>query len=205
MAIAKNNTDYVSTGKGVAGGYFFSAAKPATDEAFQTLIAKLLSLSNELSEDDGFANLGYISSDGMTVSESVSTTNETDMNGDTVYTTSSDRTETLACNLLEQNVAAFKEVYGTSNVTVDKSGVVTIHHTNAEHENRIYVAELVLKDGRRKRMIIGAGQVTEHGDQTINSSTLLGNDITITCNSFSYKIGDDDFSDTIVEVIGEVA
>lgn len=201
MAIIQNNADYVSTGKGVKGGYFFSAAKPATDEAFQTLMTKLLDLSKELSDSDGFANLGHIASDGITVSESKSTSNETDMNGDTVYTTSADRTETLRCQLIERRADALKEIYGTGNV--EGTDTLTIHHNGDDHENRVYVAELVLKDGTRDRMIIGAGQVTEIGDMTINSQTLYGREITVTCNSFSYTANGKTYSDTIAEVQGK--
>jgi hypothetical protein len=65
------------------------------------------------------------------------------------------------------------------------------------------VAELVLKDGRRWRKVIPDGQVTEIGDLTENSSTILAREITVAMNVFSWTEGTGSeavsHSDTMVE------
>ena len=185
MATIPNSTDNVSTGKGVAGGYLFSTPKPATAEALDTLITGLLAMG-ELS--DSFSNMGYVANDGLTESESKSTSTETDMNGDTIYTTSSDRTETWKVRLVEMKRAAtLKAIYGDSNV----SGTTPLvaQHNNDDNPELVWVLELALKDGSRARKVMPLGQVTERGDMTINSTTLLGREITITGNMYTNAAG----------------
>lgn len=185
MATIPNSTDNVSTGKGVAGGYLFSAPKPGTTEALDTLITGLLAMG-ELS--DSFSNLGFVANDGLTESESKSTSTETDMNGDPIYTTSSDRNETWKVRLVEmKREAALKEIYGDGNV----SGTTTLvaQHNGDDHPEHVYVLELVLKDGSRARKVMPLGQVTEIGDMVINSTTLLGREITISGNMYTNAAG----------------
>lgn len=202
MAIA-NSAKAVSTGKGVAGGYLFSA--PRTSAVLATL-AGLNNFETALSSD--FVNLGHVSSDGIVNGESVSTNTDTDMNGDPINTSRSDRTETVKVTLVERREASLKETYGQSNVSVTAGtgtapDVATTHHNNEERDHRVYVAELVKKDGLRWRVIIPDGQVTEVGDLTINSATLLGRELTINCNTYTYTTGSGTsevtHADTIIE------
>lgn len=189
MTTVANNAKTVSTGKGVAGGYFFSA--PRTTAVLESLTG-LSDFTTSL--NDAFVNLGYISSDGIVIGESVTTNTDNDMNGDPVNTSRSDRTETVRVTLIERRADALKEQYGQSNVSVaaGTSGapdVATVHHNNDERDHRVYVAELVKKDGLRWRVIIPDGQINEIGDLTINSSTLLGREATINCNAYTYTVG----------------
>lgn len=190
MAIVPNSAQNVSTGKGVAGGYFFSA--PRTEAVLATL-AGLSDFSTNLS--DSFVNLGHISSDGIVVSESATTNTDTDMNGDPINTSRSEREETVRVTLVERRADALKEQYGQNNVTVvdgtsDAPDLATTLHTNDDRDHRVYVAELVKKDGLRWRVIIPDGQITEIGDLTINSATLLGREATISCNVYTWTEGE---------------
>ena len=196
---SQNNAQNVSTGKGVAGGYFFSA--PRTAEVLATLPG-LSDLSTPLHQS--FANIGYIASDGIVESESVDTSTATDMNGEPIDTSRSNRTETERIKLVEVKRDALAEQYGHSNVT-DEAGLITAHHNNAEHDHRVYVAELVLKDGRRWRKVIPDGQVTEVADLTINSSEIVGREVTISCNTYTWVEGTGDdavtHADTVIDYI----
>lgn len=118
MATA-NDTKNVSTGKGVAGGYFFSA--PRTTAVLASLPG-LSDLSARLHE--AFVNIGYVASDGITESESVDSSTATDMNGDPIDTSRSNRTETERVKLVEVKRDSLAEQYGHSNVT-DASGLIT--------------------------------------------------------------------------------
>ena len=50
---------------------------------------------------------------------------------------------------------------------------------------RIYVADLLLRNGRRWRSILPQGQVTEIGELTVASSELVGRETTITANAWT--------------------
>ena len=169
-ATGSNTVANVSTTKGVAGGYFFSAPSTATVPT---------DYSTALGSD--FVNLGFISEDGVT--ESIETDAETlvDMNGDAVFTASSSRTETITMTLIEVKEAALKEIYGHDMVTATTS-LITVRHGSHTASERIYVLELVLRDGRRWRQVAPAGQVTEVGEMSLASGELAGREITITCN-----------------------
>ena len=170
MPTGSNTVANVSTTKGVSGGYFFSAPSSVTPP---TDISTALPTS--------FVNLGFISEDGVT--ESIETDSESmvDMNGDTVYTASSSRTETITLTLIEVKESALKEIYGQSMVTT-ANDLITVKHGAHDDPARVYVLELVLRDGRRWRQVVPAGQVTEVGEMTLASGEMAGREITITCN-----------------------
>ena len=94
--MADNNTANVSTGKGVKGGYWFSA--PAsdenlakiTDESLKDFDAKVLETLTDA------VNLGYISEDGWNESEDRDTEDFKDVNGDVVDSSTSSRVESVA-------------------------------------------------------------------------------------------------------------
>ncbi len=170
MPTGANTVANVSTTKGVAGGYFYSAPSTATVPT---------DITTALPAD--FVNLGFISEDGVT--ESIETDSESmvDMIGDTVYTASSSRTETITATLIEVKEAALKEIYGHDMVTAT-TDLITVRHGSHTASERIYVLELVLRDGRRWRQVVPAGQVTEVGEMSLASGELAGREITITCN-----------------------
>ena len=169
MTAVQNNTANVSVGKGVVGGYFYSAPTTATLPT---------DYSTALSAD--YVNLGYLTSDGLVISESTETTDFNDLNGDIIETARSSREETMQVTFAELKAATQKELYGQSKVT-DSSGVITIDHTNAERDERIYVFEAVYKNGRRGRIVACKGKVTELGDVTYASTGLAARQCTIKC------------------------
>lgn len=168
--MAENNTANVSAGKGVAGGYIFSAPLTAT---VPTDITTALGTA--------FVNLGFISEDG--IEEEIEKDNESfvDMNGDTVAVATSSREETITATLIEVKKDSLAEQYGHQNV-MDVNGVITVKHNGIEPESRIYVLELLLKDNRRWRQVIPNGKVTEVGSLSIASGELVGREITITAS-----------------------
>lgn len=168
--MADNSTANVSAGKGVLGGYFFSAPLTASVPSDNT---------SALSAD--YVNLGYISEDG--IDEDISKDNETfkDMNGDVILVASSSREETIKATLIEVKKDALAEQYGHSNVT-DVNGVITVKHNSTEPDQRIYVLELLLKDNRKWRQVIPNGKVTEVGTLSIASGDLVGREVTITAS-----------------------
>lgn len=168
MATATNNTQNVSVTKGVEGGYFFSApAGTALPTDYSTTL------------NAAFVNLGFIGPDGVSETVEMNTDNLTDMNGSVIGTASSGRTETIKLKLVEIKKDSLAEIYGHANVT-DASGTIKVEHKAGGYQSRVYVLELLLKDGRKWRQVITNGEVTEIGDLSLAASEMAGREITIT-------------------------
>lgn len=178
----KNSTENVSAAKGVKGGYFFSAP---LGTAVPTDITSAL--------DENYVNLGYVLEDGFVFSEDTDNTEVKDINGDTIANLSGSRTETVQVTLAEVKKDTLSEVRGHANVK-DEKGILTVKHNSEERETRVYVLELILKDGRRQRSVIPAGKVTEIGDVTYHSSDVVAFELTITCFV-------DENGDTVIDYI----
>lgn len=179
----QNSSDNVSVGKGVKGGYFFSV------EATATNLAKISSGLSDFTKKvtDVFTDaalLGFITEDGWVIAEDRSTDSIVDVNGDTIATSTSSYTETTTATLVEMKASVLKEMYGQDNVT-DLNGLLTAYHTSGDLPERIYIADLVLKNERKWRHAIPKGQITELGDLTIASGDLVGREVTITGNSYT--------------------
>lgn len=162
-----NNTANVSAGKGVKGGYIFSA--PVGTE---------LPTDFETALDAAFKCLGFISEDGYVESVSEDSSDIVDMNGDLMDSTSSNRVESAQVTFAEIKAETLKRQYGEDNVT-DEDGVITVKHNSDSHPTFPYVLELVLKNGRRWRKVVPQGQSSELDDLTIASSELCQRPITI--------------------------
>lgn len=172
MSFASNDTKNVSVGKGVKGGYLFSAPVGTP------LPTRFDTTADDL--DEAWVNLGYISEDGMNNPIDNESNPFTDLNGDTIENAASTYTETWVFTLVEQRAASLSEEYGHDNVT-DEEGQITAKHNSKSKHYRSYVALLILKDGRRQTSVIPMGQVTSVGEKQYNSSNLVGRELTVTC------------------------
>lgn len=173
MAVAAtNDTKNVSVGKGVKGGYLFSAPVGTTLPTTFSTTAKDL--------DEAFVNLGYVSDDGVSNEIDSDSEDFQDLNGDTIEVSSSSYTETMVFTLVEQKKDTLAEEYGHDNVT-DEGGLITAKHNSLAKERRSYVLLILLKDGRRQTTVIPEGQVTEVGEKQYASSELVGRELTVTC------------------------
>lgn len=166
--MAQNDTANVSVGKGVAGGYFYTAPLGTT-----------LPTDYESPLSD-FENCGFITDEGITASTDSNSETYKDLNGDDILTASSGRTRTIALQFAEMNAQSLAEVFGDDNVTVGVDGAITVHHNNAEMPHRSIVMELVLRDGRKWRRVIEDAQVTAWDDMTVASSELVTLGVTYT-------------------------
>ena len=168
MAEATQNTAAnVSAGKGVTGGYIYTAP---VGTALPTDITTKL--------DAAFKTLGFISEDGFVETVEEDTDDLVDMNGDVMDSTNSNRVESATLTLAEIKAGALKAQYGEENVE-DKNGIITVKHNSNSHSTFSYVLELVLKDGRRWRKVIPQAKTTELGDMTVSSSELCQREMTI--------------------------
>ena len=162
-----NNTANVSAGKGVKGGYIFSAP-----------VGTALPTDIETERDPAFKVLGFISEDGYVETIDGDSDDIVDMNGDPIDSTFSNRVETAQFTLAEIKSETLKRQYGAENVT-DVDGIITVKHNSDSHPSFSYILELILKNGRRWRKVIPEGQSSELDDLTIASSELCQRQITI--------------------------
>ena len=156
----KNNQDNVSAGKGVKGGYIFSAPTGTT-----------LPTDIETSLDPAFKCLGFISEDGYVETVEEDSEDMVDMNGDLMDSSTSNRVESAQVTFAEIKSETLKRQYGENNVT-DVNGLITVKHNSDSHPVFVYVLELVLKNNRRWRKVVPQGQSSELDDLTIASSEL---------------------------------
>lgn len=129
----------------------------------------------------GWTNLGYISEDGLTNSNSPETSTIKAWGGDTVLTTQTEKNDTFQFTLIEaMDVNVLKLVYGDSNVTGTLADTIQISATTKQAEPHAVVVDMVLKDGILKRIVIPNAVVSSVGDITYSDSAAVGYQVTLT-------------------------
>ena len=114
-----NNTDNVSSAKGVSGGYIF-CAPVGTD----------LPTDIKTSSTPAFLVLGFISEDGYVESQSSDSEEITDMNGELIASPRTKRVESAKFTLAEIKADTLKVQYGEDN----PQGRERPHHRKAQRE-----------------------------------------------------------------------
>ena len=162
-----NNQENVSSGKGVKGGYIYSAP-----------VGTALPTDIKTSLGDAFECLGFISEDGYVEGVSEDSNDLTDMNGDLMDSSNSNRVETGQVTLAEIKADTLRRQYGDGNVT-DEGGVITVRHNADSHPTFAYVLLLQLKNGRKWTKVIPMAQSSELDDLTVSSSELCQRALTL--------------------------
>lgn len=163
----KNNTDNVSSAKGVKGGYIFRAP-----------VGTMLPTDIKTVLDPAFKVLGFISEDGYVETLETDSEDIVDMNGDLMDSPQTSRVESAQFTLAEIKAETLKVQYGDENVT-DEDGIITVKHNGDSVTTSAYVLELLLKNGRRWRKVVPKGQSSELDDLTIAVGELCARAITI--------------------------
>lgn len=165
-----NTATNVSTGKPSKSGAIFFAPLGTT-----------LPTSADDTKDAAFVALGYVSEDGLENDNSPESDQVKAWGGDTVLNLQTDRPDSFHFTLLEVlNSDVLKAVYGSENVTIDGSGNITVKATADELSSGSWVIDMIMRGGRKKRIVIPNGTISELGTITYKDDEAVGYELTIT-------------------------
>lgn len=159
-----------------------SAGKPKIGGAVSVApLATALPTDATTTLNSAFANLGYISEDGLTNENTPETDNVKAWGGDTVLITQSEKTDTFTFTLIEVlNVDVLKFVYGDDNVTGTLAEGITVKANAEEAEDREIVIDMILRNGALKRIVIPLGRISEIGEISYTDEDAVGYEVTVT-------------------------
>lgn len=160
----------VSTGKPKVGGAVFRAPVGTT---LPTDAATTLNVA--------FKEMGYISDEGLTNANTVTSNSVKDWGGVVVMTIQDEKKDQFKFTPIESlNVEVLKAVYGDTNVTEDATNhTITVHATAAEAIEYSWVFDLVMRGGALKRIVLPNAKISELGDIVYNSADPVGYPITL--------------------------
>lgn len=164
------NAANVSTGKPKITGAVYRAPLGTTlpVDASTTLAA-------------AFKELGYVSEDGVTNTNSPESDSIKEWGGSKVLVYQSEMPDDWKLTLIESlNPEVLKTVYGDSNVTVDDvNHTIKVKATAETRLDAIYVIDMALKGGAMKRVVIPDGSLSEIGEIVYKGDEAIGYELTI--------------------------
>lgn len=165
-----NTATNVTTGKPNISGAVFVAPKGTT---LPTDATTALDLTK-------FVCLGYVSEDGLENNNEMDVSSIKAWGGMIVYRSLNELDDNFVLTLIEsENTDVLKAVYGSSNVTVDASGNITVNVKADDPEEKVWVFDLALRNNRAKRIVIPDGAITSRETITYNDSDAVGYGITV--------------------------
>lgn len=168
------NTAQVTAGKPKVGGHVFRA--PVGTELPTDALTELSS---------AFIDMGYISEDGVTNSNSPESETVNAWGGTPVLVTASSKEDTYQATFISAlNAEVQKMVYGDANVTgTDVATGITVTANNKDLTEYSYIIEMLAKGDVAHRVVIPSAKPTEIGDIVYNDSDPVGYEVTLGCNA----------------------
>ena len=163
------NKNYVTTGKPKTSGAVFRAP-----------IGTTLPTTAKATLDQAFIELGHISEDGLTNSNSPSAETIKDWSGQAVLIVSTEKPDTFKLKFIEAaNPEVAKGVYGANNVTVDSTTGYSLAVNANPVEHYSYVFDIALSNGGLRRIVVPDGSITELSDIVYKFDEAVGYDVTL--------------------------
>lgn len=166
----QNNTANVTAGKpnNVTGAVFAAPDGTTLPTDATTSLAS------------AFKCMGYSSEDGLTNAITRESEAIKAWGGDTVLTPQTEYEETFSFKLIEPLKSdVLKIVYGDSNVT-ETSSLRTTKANSKELPSHVWVFDMVMSNGKARRIVVPKAKVTEIGEITYTDNDVVGYELTIT-------------------------
>lgn len=129
-----------------------------------------------------FKSLGYVSEDGLTNTNSPSSSDVKAWGGDVVMSLLTEKPDKFKFKLIENiNEDVLKTIYGADNVdSTTSSGVTKITAKSEDLPLKAYVFDMVLNDSTIKRIYVPQAKITSIGDIVYKDDEAIGYDVEIT-------------------------
>lgn len=158
-----------------------SAAKPKVGGAISTAALGTLvpeDAKSVLGED--YANLGYISDDGLTNEITRESESVKAWGGTVVASLQTEKSDKFTYKLIEiTNIDVLKEVFGQKNVKGSLEEGIKVTVNSDELDERVIVIDMILKGGILKRVVIPKGKIIEMSEVTYKDDELIGYEVTV--------------------------
>ena len=158
-----------------------TAGKPAVGGAiYRAPLGTTLPTDEDTALGSAFVSLGYCSEDGLRNTNSGESSDIKAWGGDPVLNVMTSKTDVWNVTLIEAlNPDVLKTVYGTNNVTGTLENGITVYATSDDYEEFVFVADMIMRDGAKKRIVIPDGKITAVGEITYSDSAAVGYALTI--------------------------
>ena len=164
------NVNYVTAGKPKIGGAVYRAPLGTT-----------LPTDATTALNSAFVDLGYVSEDGVTNSNTAESDDVKAWGGDTVISLQTDKTDTFTMTLIESmNADVLKAVFGSTNVTGTFATGITVKANAEEQAEAAWVIDMVARGNAKHRVVIPSAKISEVGEITYTDSEVAGFEITLT-------------------------
>lgn len=164
------NTANVTAGKPKIGGAVYRAPLGTT------LPTDAVTALNE-----AFVDMGYVSEDGVTNSNTIESDDIKAWGGYTVLALQTDKTDTFQMTLIESmNINVLKAVFGDDNVTGTLANGITVEANATEQEDAAWVIDMIARGNVKHRVVIPSGKISEVGDTVYSDTEAVGFEVTVT-------------------------
>ena len=132
-----------------------------------------------------FADMGYISDDGVKNAEERETESIKAWGGDEVAKPQTGKSDVFTMKFIEAlNTDVLKVSHGEGNVTGNLTSGMTVKHNADELDHYAWVIDMIMTGGVKHRKVIPDGQVTEIGEVVYVDGEAVGYEATITAYKF---------------------